>query len=153
MDIKSGTSTGGLSNFAARPFTFRGVECNSMEGLLQSFKYESPDMQEYVCTLVGFKAKKKGYNKNWWTKQTLYWNGEPIKRDSQEYQDLLDEAFNALFRGNKKAQAALLATGDAVLKHSIGKKKITDTVLTEKEFCSRLMKIREQLRAEQFMEF
>ncbi len=124
-----------------------------MEGLLQSFKYESPDMQEYVCTLVGFKAKKKGYNKNWWTKQTLYWNGEPIKRDSQEYQDLLDEAFNALFRGNKKAQAALLATGDAVLKHSIGKKKITDTVLTEKEFCSRLMKIREQLRAEQFMEF
>lgn len=124
-----------------------------MEGLLQSFKFESPEMQKHVCTLVGFKAKKKGYGKNWWTKQTLYWQGEPIKRDSQEYQDLLDEAYEALFTQNDAAKKALLATGNAVLKHSIGKRKKNETVLTQQEFCSRLMKLRERLRAEEFVQF
>lgn len=154
MDIKAGNGypAGSLSNFAPHPFVFRGVECASMEGLLQSLKYENADMQKHICTLVGRYAKRTGYGKNWWTKQTLYWNGQPIKRDSQEYQDLLDEAFDCLFRQNEKARKALMATGDAVLKHSIGKRKINETVLTQKEFCSRLMKIRTQLRAEQFLE-
>ena len=31
-----------LSNFSPHPFTFDGVECNSMEGLLQSFKFDKP---------------------------------------------------------------------------------------------------------------
>jgi hypothetical protein len=42
-----------------------------MEGFLQSLKFKSIDMQEYVCTLVGMKAKMKGKNKNWWKTQTL----------------------------------------------------------------------------------
>lgn len=153
MDIRAGTSAGALSNFAARPFTFRGVECNSMEGLLQSLKFENPEMQKHICTLVGKKAKFSGKKKSWWKTQTLYWQGQPIARDSDEYQQLLDEAYRCLFTQNEKAKAALLATGDAVLKHSIGKSKITETVLTEREFCSRLMKLRDELRAEQFLEF
>ena len=124
-----------------------------MEGFLQSLKFQNPDMQKHVCTLVGKKAKFKGKKKKWWKTQTLYWQGEAIKRDSQEYQDLLDKAYETLFRTNKPAQKALLATGNAVLKHSIGKKKQNETILTEQEFCSRLMKIRAQLHAEQFMGF
>ena len=152
MDIRSGTQAGILSNFTARPFVFRGVECNSMEGLLQSFKFKDPDMQKHVCTLVGLTAKRKGKNKNWQESQTLWWDGSPIKRNSQEYQDILDEAYHYLFR-NTKARKALLATGDAVLKHSIGRRKESETVLTQQEFCSRLMNIRSQLRAEQFISF
>jgi len=151
MDIKSGTATGGLSNFAARPFIFRGVQCNSMEGLLQSLKFKEPDMQKHVCTLVGIKAKRTGANKPWHRLQILWWQGIPIKRESQEYQDLLDEAYNALFTQNTKARAALLATGDAVLKHSIGKRKTNETVLTQQEFCSRLMSIRTKLKTEEFI--
>ena len=34
-------------------------------------------------------------------------------------------------------------TKKATLTHSIGKKKINETVLTEREFCSRLTKLRD----------
>jgi predicted NAD-dependent protein-ADP-ribosyltransferase YbiA (DUF1768 family) len=154
MDIKAGKPypSGALSNFAARPFTFRGVECNSMEGLLQSFKFKNPDMQKYVCTLVGRTAKAKGKNKNWYETQTLWWDGQPIRRDSEEYQDLLDEAYTALFTQNDKAKAALVATGDAKLTHSIGTKKKNQTVLTEQEFCSRLMDIRAAIKINEIAE-
>jgi hypothetical protein len=41
---------------------------------------------------------------------------------------------------------ALIATGNAVLTHSIGKKNQSETILTEQEFCSRLMRVREMIR-------
>lgn len=146
MDIGSGTGfpTATLSNFAPHPFIIDGVECNSMEGFLQSLKFSNPDMQREVCKLVGKAAKFKGKKKKWFKTQTLYWQGKEIARDSEEYQILLDRAFDALSE-NKGFRAALLATGNSVLTHSIGKTKITETVLTRQEFCSRLTKIRERL--------
>ena len=102
-------------------------------------------MQKEVCKLVGKAAKFKGKKKKWWRTQTLWWQGVEIARSSQEYQDLLDRAFNALAQNNG-FRTALLATGNAVLTHSIGKNKITETVLTRQEFCSRLTKIREGLK-------
>jgi hypothetical protein len=118
-----------------------------MEGFLQSLKFSNPEMQKEVCKLVGKAAKFKGKKKKWWRTQTLHWQGTEIPRDSQEYQDLLDRAFDALAQ-NSGFRAALLATGSSVLTHSIGKTKITETVLTRQEFCSRLTKIREELRKE-----
>lgn len=124
-----------------------------MEGLLQGFKVKDPEMQKHCCTLVGFKAKKFGSKKNWQRTQTLWWQGEAIPRDSDEYQQLLDEAYETLYTTNEKAKNTLLATGDANLTHSIGRSKMNETILTKQEFCSRLMKIRAKLKAEQFMEF
>lgn len=143
----SGFPSATLSNFAPHPFVIDGVECNSMEGFLQSLKFSNPEIQKEVCKLVGKAAKFKGKKKKWWRTQTLHWQGTEILRDSQEYQDLLDRAFDALAQ-NSGFRAALLATGNSVLTHSIGKTKITETVLTRQEFCSRLTKIREELRKE-----
>lgn len=145
MDIRSGSQAAGLSNFVPRPFVFRGIPANSMEGLLQGLKFKSPDMQRHVMTLVGKAAKFKGKKKRWWRDQTLFWQGQEIKRDSQEFQALLDEAFEVLFTQNQAARRALLATGNAVLSHSIGKHDPRQTVLTEQEFVSRLMRIRARL--------
>jgi len=147
MDIKSGNTypSRALSNFAPHSFQVDGVDCASMEGFLQSLKFKDPDMQLYVCTLVGFKAKNAGYNKNWWRQQALYWQGVKYFRNSQEYQNLLNRAYYALFTQSPKALKALLATGSATLTHSIGKNKKSETILTEQEFCSRLMKIRQEL--------
>lgn len=147
MDIGSGTGypSANLSNFHPYQFTVDDVLCNSMEGFLQSLKFSNPDMQAHVCTLVGKKAKFKGKKKKWFRDQTLYWKGQPIKRDSQEYQNLLDKAFNALAE-NKKFQKTLLDTQNATLTHSIGKNKISETVLTTQEFCSRLTAIRKRLK-------
>ena len=150
MDIGSGAGfpAGTLSNFAPHPFVIDGVQCNSMEGFLQSLKFKDAEMQKSVCLLVGKAAKFKGKKKKWWKTQTLHWQGREIKRDSVEYQELLDRAFDALAQ-NASFQKALLATGTAVLTHSIGKTKITETVLTRSEFCSRLTTIRARLQKEE----
>ena len=147
MDIGSGTGypSANLSNFSPHVFTIDGIECNSMEGFLQSLKFQDPEMQKHVCTLVGKKAKFKGKKKKWWKTQTLYWKGEEIPRDSERYQKLLDKAFNALSQ-NTSFQKALLATQNATLTHNIGKKKTSETVLTRQEFTSRLTRIRSELR-------
>ena len=144
MNIGSGNTypANALSNFAPHPFEIDGVKCNSMEGFLQSLKFKSIEMQEYVCTLVGYAAKKKGKEKNWYVTQTLYWKGIEIKRDSKEYQDLLDKAYTELYK-NAKFKAALEASGKAVLIHTMGKTDSSKTVLTIKEFCSRLTKLRD----------
>lgn len=146
MDIGSGNGypESSLSNFAPHTFYLDGVLCNSMEGFLQSLKFSSEEMQRYVCTLVGKEAKFKGKKKNWWHNQTLYWHGMMLKRDSFDYQVLLWRAFEALSK-NKSFAKALLATGNATLKHSLGKNDITKTVLTEREFCSILSRIRKEL--------
>ncbi|PLS19398.1 hypothetical protein CVD28_03000 [Bacillus sp. M6-12] len=147
MDIGSGTGypSASLSNFSPHPFVIDGVECASMEGFLQSLKYSNPDMQKHVCTLVGKQAKFKGKKKAWYRTQTLYWQGEEINRHSERYQELLDKAFSCLAT-NEKFQKALLATGTATLTHSMGHNDESRTVLTTREFCSRLTKIREELK-------
>lgn len=149
MDIgsKCGYPASSLSNFAPHPFEIDGVKCNSMEGFLQSLKFNSLEMQEYVCSLVGYAAKKKGQNKNWQSKQTLYWRGKEYKRNSKEYQELLDRAYNELSK-NTGFRNALLATGSATITHSIGHNRSNETILTQNEFCSRLLKIRRRLQEE-----
>ncbi|MDZ4838191.1 MAG: hypothetical protein SGJ27_30780 [Candidatus Melainabacteria bacterium] len=145
MDIAEDSPAAELSNFPLRPFIFRGLPANSMEGLLQALKFGDPEKQKLVMTLVGKAAKFKGKKKRWWRDQTLFWQGTAIKRDSDEFQLLLDEAFDALFTQNEEARQTLLATGDAVLTHTMGKQDPTTTVLTEQEFVSRLMGIRARL--------
>lgn len=148
MDIGSGSGypASALSNFAPHPFVIDGVECNSMEGFLQALKFKSPEMQVEVCKLVGKTAKFRGQKKKWFRTQTLYWQGVEYKRDSKEYQALLDRAYGELAK-NEGFQRALLATQHATLTHSKGKSDASKTVLTTSEFCGRLMKIRTQLQA------
>ena len=101
------------------------------------------EKQKEICQLVGLTAKRKGSSKKWFREQILYWKGVSLPRKSLRYQVLLDDAYEQL-SFNKNFKKALLSTGNAVLKHSIGKSKETETVLTEREFCSRLTKIRER---------
>ena len=148
MDIGSNGKYPGcaLSNFAAHEFVVDGVKCASMEGFLQSLKHASPSIQKVICGYVGIKAKKAG-GKFWQKHQRLYWQGKVYPRYSKEYQDLLDRAYDALYE-NQGFKAALAATGNAVLTHSVGKNKKGETVLTVQEFCSRLNKLRQRLAEE-----
>lgn len=147
MDIGAGNAwpANALSNFAPHRFVIDGIECASMEGFLQALKFKNPEMQKVVCKLTGKTAKFKGKKKNWWREQKLYWQGQEIDRHSQVYQNLLDRAFEALAQ-NSDFQKALLATGNSTLTHSIGKNDETKTVLTQREFISRLIKIRSFLQ-------
>lgn len=150
MDIGSGKAfpCNALSNFAPHPFILDGVECASMEGFLQSLKFKNPDMQRHVCTLVGKAAKFKGKDKKWWREQKLFWLGQEFDRHGEKYQRLLNRAFNALFQ-NAGFRNALEASKPAVLTHSIGKTDPSRTVLTQSEFCGRLMKLRAGIKLEE----
>ncbi|KVP39878.1 hypothetical protein [Burkholderia ubonensis] len=146
MDIRSGCGYPGsaLSNFAPHPFMLDGVLCASMEGLLQALKFDKAHIQVEVCKLVGKAAKFRGRarNQSWQRVQTLWWQGQAMGRGSAEYQAFLDRAYQAMFDQSESFRKALLASGDAVITHSIGKNKESETVLTERELCSRLMKLR-----------
>jgi predicted NAD-dependent protein-ADP-ribosyltransferase YbiA (DUF1768 family) len=148
MDIGSKLDypAGALSNFAPHSFEIDGVKCASMEGFLQSLKADDPLVQKEICQLVGIKAKNWG-NKHdtvWKKTQTLYWQGRAYDRQGDEYQELLNRAYDELGK-NEEFKKALLATGQEVLIHSIGKSDPFETILTEDEFCSRLMKLRSKI--------
>jgi predicted NAD-dependent protein-ADP-ribosyltransferase YbiA (DUF1768 family) len=147
MDIGSGKGypSSALSNFSPHPFVLDDVEISSMEGWLQSLKFSNFEIQKEVCKLVGKAAKFKGKSKKWFLIQKLYWNGVEYSRDSKEYQELLDRAYEALSQ-NSSFQKALVATGNSTLTHEIGKSKENETVLTKREFISRLYKIRDRLQ-------
>jgi hypothetical protein len=118
-----------------------------MEGLLQSLKCPVSARQAELWQLTGSRARNTGSGFRWREHQTLFWRGAALDRHGPAYQDLLDEAYRAMFDQNAVAQAALLATDDLMLDHTMGKSNPRDTILTVDEFCSRLEQIRDELRA------
>jgi len=133
-----------LSNFAPNRFIFDGVECASMEGLLQSFKFDKIEKQREICGLVGYKAKSAGSKRNaiWQRQQSLWWNGYIFPRNSRAYQNLIDNAFDSMYEQSKDFREALYAANalshEVILTHNMGSNDNTKTILTEKEFCVRL---------------
>jgi len=144
LDIKAKAPwpAGTLSNFAPNAFTFDGIRCASMEGLLQSFKIADAAEQVRVCGLDGPAAQSIGRKHDWQTSGTLWWRGEAIDRLSDDYRVLLDRAYRVLFDQSGAFRAALAETRDATLTHSFGKADATETILTTDEFLSRLERLR-----------
>lgn len=145
MNVGSGNGypASALSNFSVHPFVLDGVKCTSMEGFLQSLKFESIDMQKHICTLAGLGAKRAGSNKKWYRKQLLYWNGKTYARKGINYQNLLNRAYNAMYKDCEGFRKALEASGNSNLTHTIGKTDQAKTVLTIQEFVSRLTLLRD----------
>jgi hypothetical protein len=129
---------GRLSNFTRRDFMLDGVHCRSIEGVLQSLKFQNPNEQQIVCGLWGIQAKYAGENKNWKEDKILYWQGKPYKRESAEYQKLIDYIYKTVYEQDKQFQKDVKKAAKYRLIHSIGKTDILDTILTEKEFIDRL---------------
>ena len=150
LDIgaKHGYPSSALSNFTPHKFVFDGIECASMEGFLQSLKFDKPHVQAEVCKMTGIGAKNRGKDRNtaWKNKRCLWWRGVEFPRDSEEYQELLDQAYLALARQNEKFRPTLLDTKEEPLTHTIGRNSKHETVLTRDEFCKRLEKLRRHLQ-------
>ena len=136
-----------LSNFQNYGFVLDGVQCASMEGLLQSLKTKNIALQREICGRWGVEAKnsfeKKWQNTRWKLTGILYWQGKPIRRRSDEYQYFLDRAYDALYT-NPDFVSALIESKGKKLTHSVGKHSTHETVLTEYEFLSRIQRYREK---------
>lgn len=141
---KNEGAAGALSNFAAHAFVFDNIPCASMEGFLQALTHADAARQREVCALSGIAAKEAA-NAGWLTEQTLHWQGRIFDRSSSNYQSLLDRAYSSLFMQSEAFRAALATTGSATLTHKNGGNDMQETILTEQEFCERLMNLRERL--------
>ena len=136
-----------LSNFYAHHFVFDGVACASMEGFLQSLKFKNLKKQKKVCYMVGKEAKLKGQRKFLWKLfGNLYWQGEKIKRNKNEYLPFVLSAYKAMCEQNQNFKNALINTKGKTLKHSIGKSNPQTTVLTEREFIYCLNVLRAEIK-------
>lgn len=131
-----------LSNLCSNRFRLDGVECQSMEGFLQSLKYEDPVRQRQICSMKGRNAKRQSTT-TWQTDQIVWWKGRAIDRQGTEYQDLLRRVYQAMFDQNDRFRAALMASRGRRLYHSQGNTDPFKTILTEQEFCTILTEIRE----------
>lgn len=127
-----------LSNFyeEAEPFYVDGVACKSMEGFLQSLKVNDSEIQSQICLLSGICAKRAGkpYTKQWQQNQTLYWQGKPYNRHSQEYADLVKKAFYSRYNASKEYRKALKASKGYKLTHTAGYNDPSKSILTTDEF-------------------
>jgi Bacteriophage protein GP30.3 len=98
----------------------------------------------FRVTRAGVEAQSRGRGQDW-SSGMLWWRGKSYDRLSDDYQGLLDRAFDALFEQAPKFRNALSATGRALLVHRLGKSDPCETILTASEFCSRLDRLRTRL--------
>lgn len=132
-----------LSNLCSNGFRFDGMVCGSMEGFLQSLKRKEPDKQRQVCSMKGNNARKMSVT-SWQTDQIVWWKGQAIDRQSEEYQQLIRRAYQAMFEQNERFRTALMQTRGITLVHTCGEPNPYKTILTPSEFCSILTDMRDR---------
>ena len=123
-----------LSNLFHYEFIFRGKKLNSIEGFFQGIKFKDKTMQDFVLRYMGLDSNniKVASDYDWKESGVIYWQGKPIKRESEEYDDLIDELYisaiqNPLYRN-------VLKNCDKDVIHSIGTIEKKETVFTRYEF-------------------
>lgn len=124
-------------------FNFEGEMISSVNAFLMAIKVNNHEIQNLILKMP--QENLKTISKNITPKyqiRDLYWNGKIIKRDSKEYQELLDKAYKQRFKSDFLFRKALKDSKGYTLIHTRGKTDISDTVLTQSEFLQRLNKLR-----------
>lgn len=131
-----------LSNLCSNGFRFDGLVCGSMEGFLQSLKRMDFNKQRQICSMKGGNARKCSVT-SWQTDQIVWWKGQAIDRQGENYQQLIRHAFQAMFEQSERFRTALMQTRGMTLIHTSGEVDSFKTILTPSEFCSILMELRD----------
>ena len=131
-----------LSNLCSNGFRLDGMVCSSMEGFLQSLKRKELDKQRQICSMKGGNARKMSVT-SWQTDQIVWWKGQAIDRQSEEYQRIIRRAYQAMFEQSERFRAALMQTRGIKLVHTSGEPSSYKTILTPAEFCDILMNMRD----------
>ena len=143
IDINSRASgpAGRLSNYTERCFVLDGIQCRSIEGVLQSLKTADLVEQQRICLLSGGWATKAGREHDWKAGQRLFWRGVPYERLSKEYEWLLTHIFDAVFDQDPGFRADLEAMKGKKIDHRMGTSNPSETVLTRLEFLRQLKRL------------
>ena len=128
-----------------KPFVYHGYKVNSVNSLLLALRCSDIEKQKVLSQLSVDKIKEAFKDiKFKYAPRTLYWNGQIIKRDSKEYQELIKRAYKAKYFADSSFRIALRETKQHPLDHTKGKTCITETVLTKDEFLSNLLSLRKR---------
>lgn len=137
-----------FSNLFPYEFKFKGKKLQSIEAFFQGIKFEDKKMQDIV---FNYSALNSNYIKvcsgyDWKKTGIVYWQGKPIDRYSEEYDDLIDELYisaiqNPIYRN-------LLKTTDRQILHTMGGKEKNETVFTRYEFEKQLNCLKDFLKKE-----
>lgn len=123
-----------LSNLFPYEFCFRGKKLNSIESFFQGIKFRDINMQDYVLKYSGLDSNniKVASDFDWKREGIIYWQGTAIKRNSKEYEDLVDELYISAIQNPLYRNA--LKNCDKDIIHSIGETEKSETVFTRYEF-------------------
>ena len=123
-----------LSNLFPYEFTFKGQKLNSIECFFQGIKFKDKDLQSKLFKYSGKEAVvlQKASDYNWKETGIVYWQGNPIKRDSKEYDDLIDELYISAIQ-NEFYRNAIKNCNLSII-HAMGEIDKKDTVFTRYEF-------------------
>ncbi len=137
-----------LSNLFPYHFEFRGFLFHSLEAVFQSLKFKNPTEQRFVFHYDGLNAYyiQTASMYDWKKTGILYWQGEPIIRQSQAYEYFIDEVYISALQ-NPLYRHVLYQVQKYIL-HSIGKDNPNETVFTRFEFEKQLNLLNRFLRSE-----
>jgi len=123
-----------LSNLYPYKFDFCGFQLSSLESFFQGSKFKDPEVQKLIFSYSGTDAYhiQVTSDYNWKESGYVYWQGQAIKRESAEYDLLIDEAYISLAQNPLYRQA--LKNVNKPLIHSMGKTSKKETLLTRYEF-------------------
>lgn len=133
-----------LSNFTLRTFDFDGVQCVSIESVLQAFKFDdNHELQCQICLMSPKVAKEMGAQfPDWKQEKKLFWNGNYYNRLNNEYQELITNLYDTVCDQDPTFTDDLFALRREKICHSIGLSDPLNTVLTENEFIDQLNRLR-----------
>ena len=123
-----------LSNLYPYELDFKGFQLKSLESFFQGLKFKNPEIQKLIFSYSGTDAYhiQAASDYNWKETGYVYWQGQAIKRDSVEYDLLVDEAYISLAQNPLYRQALKNVTKPLI--HSMGKVSKEETLLTRYEF-------------------
>ena len=123
-----------LSNLFPYKFKFKGFKLSSIESFFQGIKFPDKKMQKKLFKYSGKEALvlQETTDYNWKETGIVYFNGQKIKRDSQEYDNIIDELYISAIQ-NKFYRNAIKNCKLPIV-HVMGEINKSNTVFTRYEF-------------------
>ena len=124
-----------LSNLFPYTFYFRGFKLRSIESFFQGIKFKDKNAQKEVFKLSGLDSNniKAAQDYSWKKEGNVYFMGKPYKRDSEDYEHLVNELYVSLLQ-NPLYVDALKNVGEKYILHVMGEVEKSETVFTRYEF-------------------
>ena len=137
-----------LSNLFPRIISIDGIKYHSLEAFFRGLCWNGSQsvLENEIAILSGMNAWRVRYAlPDWRQKQIVYYSGKEIPRESDEYQRLLEHAYDCVFEQSAVFQNALQKTQGKILMHTLGNHNPRETLLTEQEYMNMLRRERDRL--------